>query len=1630
VNLNAGSYTLSFRAAQRLCCVSPYVQPIKVTVDGVQIGALISPQSTSFAAFSVSFVISTAGAHTIAFTGTDTADKTTFIDAVTLAAANLGPTTTALSSSLNPSTSGSRVTLTATVTGSNPTGSVNFADGVYSIGCDAVAVTGAGNTRTASCSLSNLLVGTHTIVATYGGDGSNAASASAPLTQVVNSGVSSSLLNGGFEIPALGSGYQYSPSAAGVGWTFSGGSGIEGNGSAFGAASAPDGTQAAFIQSAGSIAQTVNLNAGSYTLSFRAAQRLCCVSPYVQPIKVTVDGVQIGALISPQSTSFAAFSVSFVISTAGAHTIAFTGTDTADKTTFIDAVTLAAANLGPTTTALSSSLNPSTSGSRVTLTATVTGSNPTGSVNFADGVYSIGCDAVAVTGAGNTRTASCSLSNLLVGTHTIVATYGGDGSNAASASAPLTQVVNSGVSSSLLNGGFEIPALGSGYQYSPSAAGVGWTFSGGSGIEGNGSAFGAASAPDGTQAAFIQSAGSIAQTVNLNAGSYTLSFRAAQRLCCVSPYVQPIKVTVDGVQIGALISPQSTSFAAFSVSFVISTAGAHTIAFTGTDTADKTTFIDAVTLAAANLGPTTTALSSSLNPSTSGSRVTLTATVTGSNPTGSVNFADGVYSIGCDAVAVTGAGNTRTASCSLSNLLVGTHTIVATYGGDGSNAASASAPLTQVVNSGVSSSLLNGGFEIPALGSGYQYSPSAAGVGWTFSGGSGIEGNGSAFGAASAPDGTQAAFIQSAGSIAQTVNLNAGSYTLSFRAAQRLCCVSPYVQPIKVTVDGVQIGALISPQSTSFAAFSVSFVISTAGAHTIAFTGTDTADKTTFIDAVTLAAANLGPTTTALSSSLNPSTSGSRVTLTATVTGSNPTGSVNFADGVYSIGCDAVAVTGAGNTRTASCSLSNLLVGTHTIVATYGGDGSNAASASAPLTQVVNSGVSSSLLNGGFEIPALGSGYQYSPSAAGVGWTFSGGSGIEGNGSAFGAASAPDGTQAAFIQSAGSIAQTVNLNAGSYTLSFRAAQRLCCVSPYVQPIKVTVDGVQIGALISPQSTSFAAFSVSFVISTAGAHTIAFTGTDTADKTTFIDAVTLAAANLGPTTTALSSSLNPSTSGSRVTLTATVTGSNPTGSVNFADGIYSIGCGAVAVTGAGNTRTASCSLSNFLVGTHTIVATYSGDGSNAASSSAALAQVVNAGVTSSATTLISSPNPSTTGANVTFTATVSGTAPTGSVNFKDGGVSIGGCSASSLTGAGNSRSAACSTNALTVGTHNIVATYSGDIANTSSSSGGLSQTVNTTGSTNVALASNGGVASASSTYSAAFPVSAINDNERAGANYSNGGYWNDGTPNSFPDWVQINFNGSKTIDHVVVYSVQDNYTSPVEPSDTQTFSLYGITDFTVQGWNGSAWVTLATVSGNNLVKRTVTFSSYTTDRVRINVTNALNTWSRITEVEAWGVSAVAPTNVALASSGAVALASSTYSAGYPVSAVNNNERAGVNWGNGGGWADGTLNVYPDWVQIIFNGTKTIDHAVVYSVQDNWMNPIEPTDTQTFALYGVTDFTVFGWDGSTWVSLGSVSGNNLVKRTVAFSPYTTDRILIYVTGALASSSRITEVEAWGY
>ena len=186
-----------------------------------------------------------------------------------------------------------------------------------------------------------------------------------------------------------------------------------------------------------------------------------------------------------------------------------------------------------------------------------------------------------------------------------------------------------------------------------------------------------------------------------------------------------------------------------------------------------------------------------------------------------------------------------------------------------------------------------------------------------------------------------------------------------------------------------------------------------------------------------------------------------------------------------------------------------------------------------------------------------------------------------------------------------------------------------------------------------------------------------------------------------TTTGLVSSLNPSTFGQSVTFTATVSGgTSPTGNVQFIDGATPLGTVVLAGSSAALTTSA------LAVGTHPITAVYSGDVDDTSSTSTPVSQVVNAAAPgATATSLVSSLNPSTVGQAVTFTATVSGgTSPTGNVQFREGSMVL---ATVPLAGA----TASFTTSALAAGVHVITVDYAGDVDDSPSTSPPVSQVVN-------------------------------------------------------------------------------------------------------------------------------------------------------------------------------------------------------------------------------------------------------------------------------------------------------------------------------
>jgi RHS repeat-associated protein len=160
----------------------------------------------------------------------------------------------------------------------------------------------------------------------------------------------------------------------------------------------------------------------------------------------------------------------------------------------------------------------------------------------------------------------------------------------------------------------------------------------------------------------------------------------------------------------------------------------------------------------------------------------------------------------------------------------------------------------------------------------------------------------------------------------------------------------------------------------------------------------------------------------------------------------------------------------------------------------------------------------------------------------------------------------------------------------------------------------------------------------------------------------------------------------------------------------------------------------------------------------------------------------------------------------------------------------------------------------------------------------------------------------------------------------------------------------------------------------------------------------------------------------------------PVNVALASNGATASASSAGDSLFPPGAAINGDRTGRGWAaTTCCWSDSTPDVYPDWLQVSFAGTRTIDTIDVFGVQDDIVNPVEPTPAMTWStFYGLIDFDVQYWDAASgrWLTVpgGSVRGNNKVWRRISFAPIATDRIRVLVSNGATGYSRIVEIQAW--
>jgi hypothetical protein len=470
----------------------------------------------------------------------------------------------------------------------------------------------------------------------------------------------------------------------------------------------------------------------------------------------------------------------------------------------------------------------------------------------------------------------------------------------------------------------------------------------------------------------------------------------------------------------------------------------------------------------------------------------------------------------------------------------------------------------------------------------------------------------------------------------------------------------------------------------------------------------------------------MASTTLSLTSNINPSSYNQAVTFTASVTpqfGGSATGTVTFKDGANALGTATVS------SNQATITVSTLTVGTHSITAAYSGDANFTGSSSGTLSQVVTKAITTTAM-------------VSSPNPAFVTQTITYTATVT---SQYGAAVSGIVTFKAGTNSLGSVA-LVNGQA-SVNTSFSTSGNRSITATYVgdasntgstSPVLTQVvnkypSSTTLTSSLNPsnfgQSVTFTATVssafraipngdlVTFKDGATTLATVALSGgtatMNTANLTVGTHSITATykgdtllassvsavlkqqATGKSASSTTVTSSANPSSFGQMVTFTATVT-TGATGTVTFKSGTATLGT--VALTG----NSANLSTSALATGTRSITAVYSGDGAYNPSTSPVLKQVVTKALT--AESLSSSPNPSSSGEAVTFTATVtsSGGVPTGTVTFKKGATLLG---PATLSGG----VATFTTSSLPVGSSTITATYGGT-TNYSTSSASVTRVV--------------------------------------------------------------------------------------------------------------------------------------------------------------------------------------------------------------------------------------------------------------------------------------------------------------------------------
>ncbi len=794
------------------------------------------------------------------------------------------------------------------------------------------------------------------------------------------------------------------------------------------------------------------------------------------------------------------------------------------------------------------------------------------------------------------------------------------------------------------------------------------------------------------------------------------------------------------------------------------TPGNHAITATyGGDTDDAVSWSTPAVVAQVAQIATLTTVTADANPLSAGATLHLTATVALAQGaaadgalTGQVTFTGNGTALNTP-ISIDASGH---ATLAVSSMAIGTHAIVATYNGAANYATSSSSALSEQVQQTATAVALTGSATSVLAGKPVSFTASvtsSTGVptgSMTFSDGAAVLGtvnlsgqNAATLTISSLTVGSHSITAAyngdanysgaSSSAVAETVSLAQPMVTLSgpSNAVEVGTAVvltgsvtGPGVTPTG-TLTLLDIGTIVGTQAVAASGrftFSTSSLPLGTRSLSVAYSG-DSGNAA--VSSATIAVIiQLAPTATALSASSNPGTVGQPVTLSASVVSDSPgvSGTVTFLDGAATLGTASVGTSG-----NASLLVPALGFGVHSVSASYSGDAAHAASSSAAVSERMTEPATATLNSSG------------NPAIAGMDVVFTATVAANGGQTPTGVIVFSDGGvalgSAALNATGTAVLHTSSLTVGQHSVTANYAG-----DANVAPTSATLTETIVSAT-TQVSVSSSAVLVTYNTAVSLTATVTSDGTPPTGQVTFVDngaaigsvgvsaegAAALPLATLAPgnhsvvaqyagdarnaaanssalsivvkqaTSLLVTSSANPTLTVSQITLTAKLANSGAavaTGTVTFADGGHTLGTASLDANGAG-----SLTVSSLPAGSHSITASYAGDGEDFSSNSPVWLEVVN--LRPSVTTLSASHTDASNPQEVTLIAVVQASGPdaaSGTVSFSSGSVQI-----------GEAKLDATGVATLTIlldessNAENIVAQYSGDTVYAASSSAAAS-----------------------------------------------------------------------------------------------------------------------------------------------------------------------------------------------------------------------------------------------------------------------------------------------------------------------------------